>query len=474
MRIAYQGIPGSNSDAASRLFAKNQGFISPEYLPAIHSQGVTEMLACGAADYGVMATQNLIAGPVLETKEALAAFSYRTVDAQWLPVHHCLFVKDPDVREIRCIASHIQALGQCRNHLKKLYPDIPQQEVEDTAIAARYLADGRLPADTAVLCRKNAGEAFGLHLVAENLEDDPRNMTEFILIKPVRIVNKTVIVAGLGLIGGSMAKAIKKYTDCRVLGWNRTSSVAEKALEEGAIDAIAGEEDFAQCDLLIPALYPRATADFLTEKIPLMKQGAMVVDLVGVKTRLTALIGPLARQCGVRYVGGHPMAGLARAGYERSFADLYKGASMILVPTAATGEGDIEKLELFFRGLGFGMVKICSAETHDRMIAHTSQLAHVVSNSYVKSPVSSGYNGFSGGSYKDMTRIACLNEKVWKELFIWNREALLPEIDGLLDNIGMLRDAIASGDEETLEALLRRGREAKESIDAVNPDQPSD
>ena len=168
------------------------------------------------------------------------------------------------------------------------------------------------------------------------------------------------------------------------------------------------------------------------------------------------------------------MAGLARAGYERSFADLYKGASMILVPTAATGEGDIEKLELFFRGLGFGMVKICSAETHDRMIAHTSQLAHVVSNSYVKSPVSSGYNGFSGGSYKDMTRIACLNEKVWKELFIWNREALLPEIDGLLDNIGMLRDAIASGDEETLEALLRRGREAKESIDAVNPDQPSD
>ena len=281
-------------------------------------------------------------------------------------------------------------------------------------------------------------------------------------------------ILGLGLIGGSMAKAIKKYTDCRVLGWNRTASVAEKALEDGAIDAIAREEDFAACDMLIPALFPCSTAAFLKEKIPVMKQGALVVDLVGVKSRLVELIGPLARDCGVRYVGGHPMAGLAKAGYERAFADLYKGASMILVPTAASGPEDIEELSLFFRGLGFGTVKVCSAELHDRMIAHTSQLAHVVSNSYVKSPVSSAYNGFSGGSYKDMTRIACLNEKVWKELFLWNRDALLPEIDGLMDNIRMLRDAIAAGDEETLETLLRRGREAKESIDAVNPDQPSD
>lgn len=113
-------------------------------------------------------------------------------------------------------------------------------------------------------------------------------------------------------------------------------------------------------------------------------------------------------------------------------------------------------------------------ELHDRMIAHTSQLAHVVSNSYVKSPVSANYVGFSGGSYKDMTRIACLDERIWKELFILNRDALLPEIDNLLSNIQQIRDAIAAGDETALEGILRRGREAKESIDAVNPDQPSD
>ena len=325
-----------------------------------------------------------------------------------------------------------------------------------------------------MLCRKNAGEAFGLHLVAENLEDDSRNMTEFILIKPIRLISKTVIVAGLGLMGGSMAKAIKSYTDCRVLGWNRTQAVAEQALADGAIDAIARDEDFAECDMLIPVLYPEATLNFLKAKIPLMKKNAMVVDLVGVKTRLVNEIGALALEQGIRYTGGHPMAGLAKAGYQRSFADLYKGASMILVPSAATAPGDIEELSWFFRGLGFGSIKICSAETHDQMIAHTSQLAHVVSNSYVKSPVSANYVGFSGGSYKDMTRIACLNEKVWTELFVWNAEALLPEIDGLIANMTMIRNAIDQGDTKTLETILRQGRIAKERIDAVNPDQPSD
>ena len=472
MRIAYQGIPGSNSEAIASVFALNLDIPNPKYLPAVHSAGVVEMLQRGEADYGVMATRNLIAGEVAETKAALDSFPHRTLDAQWLPIHHCLFVKEPGTK-IACIASHVQALGQCRQTLARRYPDLPQMEVEDTAIAARYLAEGKLPADTGVLCRKNAGELFGLTLVSENLEDDSRNMTEFVLIQPVHQVSKTIIVAGLGLIGGSMAKAIKKHTDCRVLGWNRTVSVAEQALREGAIDGIAGDADFAACDMLIPVLYPTSTMAFLKEKIPQMKKGAMVVDLVGVKARYAAEIGPFAKACGVRYTGGHPMAGLAKAGYERSFAELYTGANMILVPTAATEPGDLEELTAFFRNIGFGVVKVCSGEIHDRMIAHTSQLAHVVSNSYVKSPVSTNYSGFTGGSYKDMTRIACLNEKVWTELFLWNKEALLPEIDDLITNITKVRDAIASGDAARLEQLLREGREAKEKIDLSNPDQPS-
>ena len=473
MRIAYQGIPGSNSEAASAVFANNQGFSDPVYIPAVHSRGVIDMLRRGEADYGVMATRNLIAGTVGESEEALDGFSFRIVDAQWLPVHHCLFVRREGVR-IDTIASHVQALGQCRDHLKKLYPGMAFREVEDTALAARYLAEGRLPETTAVLCRRNAGEMFGLHLLTEKLEDDPRNMTEFVLIKPMHLVSKTVIVAGLGLIGGSMAKAIKRHTDCRVLGWNRTAATARKALEEGAIDAVARDEDFALCDMLLPALPPQATADLLRERIPQMKAGALVVDLVGVKSRLVEQMGTLAREHGVRYTGGHPMAGLARAGYDRSFSDLFKDASMILVPSAATAPGDVEELSRFFRGVGFGNIKVCSAEIHDRMIAHTSQLAHVVSNSYVKSPVSANYSGFTGGSYKDMTRIACLDEEVWTELFLWNRDALLPEIDDLVRHITEVKNAIESRDADRLRDLLRQGREAKERIDAANPDQPSD
>lgn len=474
MRIAYQGIPGSNSEAACKEFVENRNLASPVYLPAVHSAGVVELLKSGKADYGVLATQNLVAGPVLETREALSTLSYRIVDALWLPIHHCMYVKHAGIDKIGRIASHVQALGQCAGNLSRRFPGVPLQEVDDTALGAQYVAEGRLPEDTAVLCRKNAGEAFGLHLVAENLEDDSRNMTEFFLIQPIRRVSKTVIVCGLGLIGGSMAKAIKQHTDCTVLGWNRTRSVAEQALRDGTIDRIAEDADFASCDMLIPALYPEATLAFLKEKVPVMKQGSVVVDLVGVKARLVEEIGALAAEHGVRYTGGHPMAGLARGGYGRSFPDLYRGASMILVPTVATAPGDIETLSEFFRGLGFGMIKVCSAETHDHMIAHTSQLAHVVSNSYVKSPVSSAYCGFSGGSYKDMTRVACLNEKVWTELFLWNRTALLTEIDDLIANIAHLRDALETQDADRLEALLREGREAKERIDALNPDQPSD
>jgi len=473
MRIAYQGIPGCNSEAIAAVFARNLDIPNPRFLPAVHSAGVVAMLHSGEADYGVMASRNLIAGEVAETKAALDGYPHRVLDAQWLPIHHCLFVKEPGT-EIHCIASHIQALGQCKKTLAKRYPDVPLKEVEDTAIAARYLAEGVLPPDTGVLCRKNAGELFGLTLVSENLEDDSRNMTEFVLIQPVHRVSKTVIVAGLGLIGGSMAKAIKKHTDCRVLGWNRTRAVAEQALREGGIDGIAEDTDFASCDLLIPVLYPASTMAFLKEKIPQMKPGSMVVDLVGVKSRYVSELGPFAKEHGIRYTGGHPMAGLAKAGYERSFAELYDGANMILTPTVATAPGDLEELTAFFRNVGFGVVKITSGEVHDRMIAHTSQLAHVVSNSYVKSPVSTSYSGFTGGSYKDMTRIACLNEKVWTELFLWNRDALLPEIDDLLKNITNIRNAIEAEDAKRLETLLREGREAKERIDAVNPDQPSD
>ena len=477
IKIGYQGIAGSNSEAASAGFAVTQGMKNVEYVPLVSSKNVVAALMAGEIDYGVMASRNHIAGLVRETEDALTGISYHLAAALCLPIHHCLFVKDPSVTRPAVIASHPQALAQCKETLGREFPDAERMEIEDTAIGARYLSDGTLPANTGVLCRREAGEAFGLHLLRENLEDDPTNATDFIIIEKEerkKEEKKLVVVAGLGLIGGSMAKALKAYSDCTVYGWNRTASIAEAALREGAIDGIADDEILSKCDLLLPALFPQATIDFLRRVIPTMKPGAGVVDLVGVKSSVIQAVEPLALARGIRFTGGHPMAGLAKAGYERATADLYQGASMILVPTRATEEGDIAELTRLFEQIGFGMVKVCDSETHDKMIAHTSQLAHVVSVNYVKSPVSANYVGYTGGSYKDMTRIACLNEKVWKELFILNRAALLPEIDGLIAHIAQVRDAIAAEDMDTLERLLREGREAKEEIDRSNPKQPSE
>lgn len=477
IKIGYQGDAGSNSEAASAGFAVTQGMKNVEYVPLVNSKNVVDAVMAGKVDYGVMASRNHIAGYVRETEEALTGVSYHLAAALCLPIHHCLFVKDPTITHPAVIASHPQALAQCKDTLAQEYAYAEQLEIADTAIGARYLADGTLPSNVGVLCRRNAGEAFGLHLLQENLEDDPTNATDFIIIEKEerkKEAKKLVVVAGLGLIGGSMAKALKEHTDYTVYGWNRTTSIAEAALREGAIDGIADDEILSRCDLLIPALFPQATIDFLTRVIPTMKAGAQVVDLVGVKGSIIDAVEPIALKHGIRYTGGHPMAGLAKAGYERAFADLYQGASMILVPTKATADGDIAALTQLFEQIGFGMVRVCDAARHDKMIAHTSQLAHVVSVNYVKSPVSANYVGYTGGSYKDMTRIACLNEMVWKELFILNRKSLLPEIDGLLTHITQVRDAIAAEDMDTLEQLLREGREAKEEIDRCNPKQPSE
>ncbi len=277
-------------------------------------------------------------------------------------------------------------------------------------------------------------------------------------------MKKTVVIAGLGLMGGSMALAFKKHTDWVVYGWNRTRSVAEKALERGAIDAIADDSHIARCDLLIPVLYPQATVDLLRRVMPTMKPGAQIVDLVGVKTQVIDALEPLALSCGLHYTGGHPMAGKEVAGFDNAEAELYEGASMILVPTASTGEGEMEQLTALFLQLGFGMVRVCDKFEHDRMIAHTSQLCHVVSNCYVKSPSSPNHRGFSAGSYRDMIRVAGVNEVLWTDLFLSNRDALLEELDIFVSDLLKVRKALAESDAAEMEKLLKEGRLIKEQI----------
>ena len=158
------------------------------------------------------------------------------------------------------------------------------------------------------------------------------------------------------------------------------------------------------------------------------------------------------------------MAGTEKTGYKNSRGDLFRGASMLLVPAHNTEE-QYKRAEAFFLEIGFGRVVRTSMETHDRIIAFTSQLAHVVSNAYVKSPTAKIHDGYSAGSYLDLTRVAWLNEVMWSELFIDNREALADEIDRLIEDLRIYSELIREGRQDELREVLKEGRELKEMID---------
>ncbi len=275
---------------------------------------------------------------------------------------------------------------------------------------------------------------------------------------------QNVVVVGLGLMGGSFAKAVRSYTDCRLYGWNRTGAVAQAAMQEGTLDGIADDAVLAQADLLVISLYPQSTIDWLTVNMGKLKKGCIIVDFVGVKQCMVDALTPLAQQYGVYFVGGHPMAGKEFSGFAYAEADLFRNASMILVQTESSPLWVVDAVEGFFDRLGFGCVVRCSAEQHDHMIAFTSQLCHVVSSAYIKSPEARKHNGYSAGSYKDLTRVAKLNEDMWTELFLLNQKPLVQEIDEIIKHLTEYRDSIAMGDAERLRALLRDGRMIKESI----------
>lgn len=281
-------------------------------------------------------------------------------------------------------------------------------------------------------------------------------------------------IAGLGLIGGSMAKAASALTDHRVLGFDLDEAVLSAALSDGGIQEVLGEENLPDCDLLLLALYPAASVEYVRSHLKRLRPGCLLIDLCGVKQ---AVMGPMEELLSspegskLRYLGGHPMAGKEKSGYKNADRDLFRGASMILVPPegrreALAQEGTLKLAEEFFLSLGFGRITLTTAQEHDRVIAFTSQLAHVVSSAYVKSPTARQHYGFSAGSYKDLTRVARLNETMWTELFLDNRDSLLTEVDGIIRRLTEYRDALSEGNRDMLFRLLREGRECKEGIDS--------
>lgn len=274
-----------------------------------------------------------------------------------------------------------------------------------------------------------------------------------------------VAIAGLGLIGGSFAKAIKARTGHFVTGYDTDGAVAARALGDGSIDA-CGAEGFAECDLALVALYPGDSAEFILSIAGTMKRGSTIIDLCGVKRYVCARLEGLAAKTGVTFIGGHPMAGREASGYGASLESLFDGASMILTPSPGTPEDKLRAAEAFFLSLGFCKITLTTPERHDEMIAFTSQLAHVVSSAYALCPLSESFDGFSAGSFGDMTRVAKLNERMWTELFLLNADRLTEQIDALMDNLGKYRDCIASRDSAALTELLKNGRTVKERLEA--------
>lgn len=271
-------------------------------------------------------------------------------------------------------------------------------------------------------------------------------------------------IVGLGLIGGSMAKAYKEAGH-EVYAADIDSAILEMSVLAGVADGVLDEETIPECEAIILCLYPKASVRWLEDNARYIAKTAIVIDCCGVKREVCAPCFELAEKYGFTYAGGHPMAGLQHSGYKYSRANLFKGASMIIVPP---GYEDIELLQRIKDILApaqFGRITISTAEEHDRMIAFTSQMAHVVSNAYIKSPTAKSHRGFSAGSYKDLTRVAKLNEVMWTELFLENADNLVSELDGLIASLGAYRNAIESGDADTLRELLAEGRRCKEEVD---------
>lgn len=272
-------------------------------------------------------------------------------------------------------------------------------------------------------------------------------------------------VVGLGLIGGSLTKAIKENTDHTVFGFDKDNSINSYALMDGGIDAVLDDKNIGECDYILLSVYPKATVEYLNDKAHLIKKGAVVLDCGGVKTSICESLFKVASDYGFSFIGGHPMAGLHHSGYKYAKADLFKGASMILTPKNTDDISLLERVSAFIKSVGFGSVTVTNPENHDKIIAFTSQLAHVVSNAYVKSPQAKVHKGFSAGSYKDLTRVAKLNENMWAELFMENKDYVLDELNFYLESLTAYRDAIEHDDLAGLTALLEEGKRRKEEVD---------
>ena len=271
-------------------------------------------------------------------------------------------------------------------------------------------------------------------------------------------------IVGLGLIGGSFAKAYHE-AGWQVLAHDQNASVLSFAEIYGAVDGALTRENIAACDLILVCITPQAAVEYVRQMAPVIGKKPVVIDCCGTKRVVCRALMPLAERYGFLYVGGHPMAGSHLSGFAAARSNLYHRAPMVLVPPRYDDIVLLARVEKLLEPAGFGRFSVTTAEQHDEMIAFTSQLAHVVSNAYIKSPTANAHKGFSAGSYKDLTRVAWLNAPMWAELFLENGDFLAQELDWLIASLTEYRDAIVQNDLPRLQQLLEDGKRRKEEVD---------
>ncbi|MBR3973586.1 MAG: prephenate dehydrogenase [Oscillospiraceae bacterium] len=271
-------------------------------------------------------------------------------------------------------------------------------------------------------------------------------------------------ILGLGLIGGSLARAyaIAGHT---VYAIQRNEDMLAFAMLAGAVHGRLDEETIPKCDLILLAIYPDGSASWLERNAHLVSPDALVIDCCGIKREICSRCFPLAEKYGFTFVGGHPMAGSQFSGFKYSRATLFKGQPMVLVPPRFDDMDLLDRCKNALAPCEFGTFSVTTAADHDKMIAFTSQMPHILSNAFIKSPTALNHKGFSAGSYRDLTRVAWLNATMWAELFMENKDFVLDELNFYIESLSAYRDAIAADDLPGLTQLLEEGKQRKEEVD---------
>ncbi len=289
----------------------------------------------------------------------------------------------------------------------------------------------------------------------------------------MKTVNKqfdklTITVVGLGLMGGSLCKALRKACPTlKLLGADLNENVLSIATKENLIDQPLSDANISKTDVLILAVPPFATVKVLTEMAPKLKRGTIVTDLCGVKRFIVKNCNPICEEYGLNFIGAHPMAGKEKSGILEADAQLFMGASFIITPTENTPSFVIDTLSFISKAIGCSHLTFTTPEEHDRMIAFTSQLPHVLAGCYVQSPCSANHKGFSAGSYRDVSRVATVDENLWCELFSENSDILSDELQQLILRLENFRKAIFAKDKTAMSDMLKAGRICKLRADGI-------